>query len=203
MSSESAESTLVLLERIRAGDRTALNLLLTQYRPLLTRWARGRLPQGVGDPSDAEDLVQETIIGVLRNLSRVEFRGEGALRAYLRRAVHNRVRDQLRRHRRRGVAETLDERLVCAQDSPFEHAIGREALERYESALSQLTTGERAAIVARIDRGQSFAEVARVLGKPTAEAARMAVNRALARLARLMQPRADDERLQRARQRVP
>ena len=64
--------------------------------------------------------------------------------------------------------------------------IGHEAVERYESALAQLTSGEREAIIARIELGQTFAEVAAALGKPTPEAARMAVNRALSRLARLM-----------------
>jgi RNA polymerase sigma-70 factor (ECF subfamily) len=186
VSSDSPESTLVLLEQIRAGDQAALNLLLTRYRPMLTRWARGRLPQGVRDLSDTEDLVQETIIGALRHLDRFELRGEGALHAYLRRAMLNRIRDELRRHGRRGAAETLDEQLVCAEDSPLDHVIGREALERYEAALAQLNAGEREAIIARIELGQTFAEVAGALGKPSAEAARMAVNRALARLARLM-----------------
>jgi len=66
--------------------------------------------------------------------------------------------------------------------------IGREAVERYELALAQLNSAEREAIIARIELGQTFAEVAGALGKPTPEAARMAVNRALARLARLMLP---------------
>ncbi len=56
------ESTLVLLEQIRAGDQAALDLLLSRYRPLLTRWARGRLPHGVRDLSDTEDLVQELLV---------------------------------------------------------------------------------------------------------------------------------------------
>lgn len=188
VSSDSPESTLVLLEQIRAGDQAALDLLLARYRPLLARWARGRLPHGVRDLSDTEDLVQETIIGVLRHLDHFEFRGEGALHAYLRRAMLNRIRDELRRHSRRGSAETLDERFVCAEDSPLEQVIGREAVERYETALAQLTSAEREAIIARIELGQTFAEVAGALGKPTPEAARMAVNRALARLARLMLP---------------
>ena len=186
VSSESPESTLVLLEQIRAGNDAALDLLLRRYRPLLTRWARGRLPHGVRDLSDTEDLVQETIIAALRHLDQFEFRGDGALHAYLRRAMLNRIRDELRRHNRRGSAETLDERLVCAEDSPLDQVIGHEAVERYESALAQLTSGEREAIIARIELGQTFAEVAAALGKPTPEAARMAVNRALSRLARLM-----------------
>jgi RNA polymerase sigma-70 factor (ECF subfamily) len=178
----------MLIERIRAGDKAALDVLLRRYLPILTRWASGRLPRGARDLSDTEDLVQETIISSLRHLDHIEIRGEGALQAYLRRAVLNRIRDELRRHGRRGAAETLDEDLRAPEDSPLEQAIGNEALERYEAALARLTAGDREAIISRIELGQTYAEIAAALGKPSAEAARMAVNRALARLARLMLP---------------
>ena len=186
--SSELESTFLLIEQIRAGDKSALDRLLRRFLPLLTRWASGRLPRGVRDLSDTEDLVQETIISALRHIDHIEIRGEGALQAYLRRAVLNRIRDELRRHGRRGLAETLDENLRAKEDSPLEIAIGNEALERYEAALSRLSAGDREAVIARIELGQTYAEIASALGKPSTEAARMAVNRALARLARLMTP---------------
>lgn len=186
--SSELESTFLLIEQIRAGDKSALDRLLRRFLPLLTRWASGRLPRGVRDLSDTEDLVQETIISALRHLDHIEIRGEGALQAYLRRAVLNRIRDELRRHGRRGLVETLDENVRATEDSPLEIAIGNEALERYEAALSLLSAGDREAVIARIELGQTYAEIASALGKPSTEAARMAVNRALARLARLMTP---------------
>jgi len=186
--SSELESTFLLIEQIRAGDKSALDRLLRRFLPLLTRWASGRLPRAARDLSDTEDLVQETIISALRHIDHIEIRGEGALQAYLRRAVLNRIRDELRRHGRRGLAETLDENLRAKEDSPLEIAIGNEALERYEAALSRLSAGDREAVIARIELGQTYAEIASALGKPSTEAARMAVNRALARLARLMTP---------------
>jgi len=188
VASSELESTFLLIEQIRAGDRSALDRLLRRFLPLLTRWASGRLPRGVRDLSDTEDLVQETIISALRHIDHIEIRGEGALQAYLRRAVLNRIRDELRRHGRRGAVETLDENVRAKEDSPLEIAIGNEALERYEAALSRLSAGDREAVIARIELGQTYAEIASALGKPSTEAARMAVNRALARLARLMTP---------------
>jgi RNA polymerase sigma-70 factor (ECF subfamily) len=68
--------------------------------------------------------------------------------------------------------------------SPLEHAIGREGIERYEAALQRLKPADREAIVARLELQQSYEEVAVALGKPTANAARVAVTRALARLLR-------------------
>jgi len=186
--SSELESTFLLIEQIRAGDKSALDRLLRRFLPLLTRWASGRLPRGARDLSDTEDLVQETIISALRHIDHIEIRGEGALQAYLRRAVLNRIRDELRRHGRRGLVETLDENVRAKEDSPLEIAIGNEALERYEAALSRLSAGDREAVIARIELGQTYAEIASALGKPSTEAARMAVNRALARLARLMTP---------------
>ncbi len=186
--SSELESTFLLIEQIRAGDKSALDRLLRRFLPLLTRWASGRLPRGARDLSDTEDLVQETIISALRHIDHIEIRGEGALQAYLRRAVLNRIRDELRRHGRRGPAETLDENVRAKEDSPLEIAIGNEALERYEAALARLNAGDREAVIARIELGQTYAEIASALGKPSTEAARMAVNRALARLARLMTP---------------
>jgi RNA polymerase sigma-70 factor (ECF subfamily) len=70
--------------------------------------------------------------------------------------------------------------------SPIEAAIGQETVERYEAALNRLPPDEREAIVTRVEFGLSFAEVAQVLGKPSADAARMAVVRALVRLAEEM-----------------
>jgi RNA polymerase sigma-70 factor (ECF subfamily) len=186
--SSELESTFVLIVHLRAGDKSALDRLLRRFLPLLTRWASGRLPRGARDLSDTEDLVQETIISALRHIDHIEIRGEGALQAYLRRAVLNRIRDELRRHGRRGLVETLDENVRTKEDSPLEVAIGNEALERYEAALARLNAGDREAVIARIELGQTYAEIASALGKPSTEAARMAVNRALARLARFMTP---------------
>ena len=186
MSSESPESTILLLERFRGGDRAALDRLLQRYLPPLNRWASGRLPHGARDLADTGDLVQDTILSALRHLPHIEIRGEGALQAYLRRAVLNRIRDELRRHRRRGPKEPLHETLRDDHTSPLDEVIGRETVERYEDALARLSPGEREAIIARLELGQTYPEIAAAMGKPTPEAARMAVNRAVARLARLM-----------------
>lgn len=75
---------------------------------------------------------------------------------------------------------------VDPSPSPLEEALGQETVRRYEAALAGLRDEDRAAIVTRIELGCSYAEVAEALGKPTADAARMAVSRALMRLAEAM-----------------
>jgi DNA-directed RNA polymerase specialized sigma24 family protein len=59
--------------------------------------------------ADTADLVQDAILNTLQRLHTFEPQGHGALRAYLRRAVENRINDEHRRIARRGVADELDE----------------------------------------------------------------------------------------------
>jgi RNA polymerase sigma factor (sigma-70 family) len=177
------ETSAVLLERVRLGDKDALDILLRRHVPALRRWARGRLPRWARDVADTEDLVQDTVLRGLRNLPTFDYRHDGALHAYLRQAVLNRIRDECRRVSKRPGLDNLDERLADDAASPLEAAIGARAVARYEAALQLLRPPDREAIVARIEMGYSYAEVAVMLRKPSADAARVAVSRALIRLA--------------------
>ena len=179
-------STLDLVERFKSGDRAALDQLCARLLPALSRWASGRLPRWSRDLMDTDDLVQETVIRALNKMGQFEVRHVGALQAYLRQAIVNRARDEVRRAARAPAAVELDENQRDAGTSPLEEAIGKEAVERYEAALDRLRPEEREAIVARIEMEWSYQEVADALGKPSADAARMAVNRALLRLAEEM-----------------
>jgi RNA polymerase sigma factor (sigma-70 family) len=177
------EATVALLERARLGDAAALDALFARYLGPLRRWARGRLPRWARDVSDTQDLVQETLLQTFKKVDTFEARGSGALQAYLRQAVMNRVRDELRRFDRRGPTESVDPALPAADESPLEQAIGRQNLERYERALSRLKPMDRELIVARVELGSSYEQLAEVLGKPSAVAARKAAQRAVVRLA--------------------
>jgi len=99
----------------------------------------------------------------------------------------NRIRDALRRHDRQGTTHGLDSGIVADAPSPVEEAIGRETLERYERALARLRPHDREAIVARVELGCSYQELAAMMDKPSADAARKAAQQALVRLAIEMQ----------------
>ena len=178
-------NSLSLLERARAGDSDALSELLARYLPRLERWATGRLPGWARDLCDTHDLVQDTLIRAFKGLEHFEARGDGAIGAYLRQAVLNRLRDEIRRVRRQPDRDTLPDGPTSTA-SPLEEAIGVETLERYEQALARLRESDREAIVAAVEMNYSPDELATVLGKPTANAARVAVIRALTRLAEEM-----------------
>jgi RNA polymerase sigma factor (sigma-70 family) len=183
------ESSYNLLRKAQAGDQVALNQLLGRYLPSLERWASGRMPASIRSMNDTGDIVQEAVINALRNLSTLEHRSDSALLAYLRQAVKNRIVDQYRRHNRRPLREEIPDDLPAAATNPLEAAIGAEALERYERALAKLSDDDRQAIVLRVEFAQDFGEIAAQMGKPSVAAARMAVTRALKRLAVAMRDR--------------
>ena len=111
---------------------------------------------------------------------------ELAIHAYVRTALNNRLIDQLRKVQRRPELAEMDRTHESEQASPLEAAIGGEALDRYEHALEALNRTEREAVIARIELGLPFGEIAEILGKASPDAARMAVSRALVKLAEAM-----------------
>jgi RNA polymerase sigma-70 factor, ECF subfamily len=126
------------------------------------------------------------MLRTFRNLNDFEYRGEGGFHAYLRQAVLNRVKEEIRRKVNRPVATALDSGMEARDLSPLEHTIGQHTLARYEEALNRLTVQEREAVIGRVELGLSHTEIAETLKKPSVDAARMTVARALAKLAQLM-----------------
>jgi RNA polymerase sigma-70 factor (ECF subfamily) len=179
----SANATVDLLVRIKAGDRLALETLLARSLPPLRRWAHGRLPAYARGMLDTNDLVQDAVIKAMRRLDVFESRHQGALLAYLRTSVMNQIFDLIDQHARRGDRVELPDALAGDESSPLDRAIGSENLRRYEAALARLDAADREAIVARLEMQHAYDELAVILGKPSAAAARMAVTRAMKRLA--------------------
>ena len=183
----SPETTIELLELAKGGDPSALDRLLERCVPALRRWAHGRLPLTARGMNDTADIVQDTIIAAMRRLEAFESRHQGALQAYLRQAVMNRIRDIIRQHKRRPEISVVTDAIEDEATSPLEAAIGAENLERYEAALQRLKAPDREAIIGRLEMLYGYDELATVLGRPSAAAARMAVTRAMKRLAEEMQ----------------
>ena len=180
------EPSLELVRRAQRGDSAALELLLARSLPRMRRWAQGRLPPWARMNVDTDDMVQDALIRTFERIGEFEPRGDGALQAYLRQALRNRITDEVRKSHHRPVEGEILEARADAGPSPLEEAIGQEAVESYERALASLTDAEREGIIARVEMGMSYEEIAAALGKPSTDAARMAVSRALLRLAEEM-----------------
>jgi RNA polymerase sigma factor (sigma-70 family) len=182
------ESTIDLLARAREGDGTAVERLFTRHLRPLQRFARGRMPAWARGLTDTDDVVQDALLQTFKRIDRFESRHPGALQAYLRQAVMNRVRDEVRRQARLPSHVSADADDVDREwrGSALEQTVGFETMAAYEQGLSRLRPEEREAIIGRLEMGFTYEELALALEKPTADAARKAAQRALVRLAQEM-----------------
>jgi RNA polymerase sigma-70 factor (ECF subfamily) len=180
----SDETTVELVLKARGGDRGAVEALLQRCLPEVRRWAHGRLPAHAREALDTGDLVQEAALHLLKRVDQFEPRHVGAMQAYLRQSIINRIRDEIRRVNRRPAPVELVDDPAGEAPSPLEVTIQRESYERYRRALARLPPRDRELVVARMEAQWSFAQIADSFRIPTADAARMAVNRALKKLAK-------------------
>jgi RNA polymerase sigma-70 factor, ECF subfamily len=176
-----------LLARARLGDRTALGRLLGRWLPRLRRWTHRRLPQWARAATDTSDLVQDAWLQTLRRFDTLDVRSRRALAAYLRQSVRNRIRDEHRRFARRGASEPLTDSLADTTRSPFDVTLAHERESRYRAALARLAPRDRELIVAHVELEYTHEQIGCMTGR-SAHAARMALERAVRRLVKIMTP---------------
>jgi RNA polymerase sigma-70 factor, ECF subfamily len=177
------DSSIALLLRARDGDEQARDQLYARYLPRLRRMAHGRLPIWAREDLDTEDIVQDTLLRSVKRLSAFTPRHDAAFAAYMGEALRNRVRDAVRRATRHPAAEPVSPETPATEPSPLEQAVGAEVSRRYQEALARLRESDRALVITRVELNLEYQEIAELCGKPSIDAARMAVSRALIRLA--------------------
>lgn len=177
-------STEGLLEEARRGNQSAVNTLFERYRSWLRRWARGRLPAWVRDSIDTSDVVHDALCRTFVRLEFFQSNRASALRAYLQRAVENRIHDQMRRVQRHSNVRFPDESVWVSSSGATRHRefLDEEGWRDYLDGLARLTDRERRLVVGRVEMGYGYRQLAFVEGMPSADAARKAAGRALRKL---------------------
>ena len=182
-----ATSERSLLERARRGSHSAVAALFERYRPWLKRWAHGRLPQRARGAVDTSDLVQETLQRTFTHLTSLRSSQAKALRVYLRRAVENRIRDEVRRATFRQSVILPDGAVRASDDAPqLGQLMDDETRRRYLRALDRLPDRDRRLIVGRAELGYNSAQLAHLEHLSSPAVARVALRRAVLRLSALM-----------------
>jgi hypothetical protein len=74
-SSAPLDSTAVLIQRVRDGDKDSLERLIQRHLAPLRRYVSGRLPGWARDLADTDDLVQETLLRTFLKMEAFEVRG--------------------------------------------------------------------------------------------------------------------------------
>jgi RNA polymerase sigma-70 factor (ECF subfamily) len=159
-----------LIERARAGDLDAFNLLVARHeRPVYSVALRY-----VRSAELAEDVTQDTFLRAYRSLD--SFRNEAGygLRAWLLTIAANRARDVLRAHTRRPTssldAGDDDERAwepEALDESPLDFAQRGELGAWLERALGSLPPDQRLAVILSDVQGLPYEQVAEIVGAPT------------------------------------
>jgi RNA polymerase sigma factor (sigma-70 family) len=173
-----------LLANARDGDAGALALLVERYLPELRRWTTGRLRWWLRSATDTSDLVQDALVRTLSRLDAFQPHGRRALASYLRTTVQHRIADEHRRASRWRMS-AVDDDFAARERSPLEHAISNENRERYRAALARLGRRDQELIVAHVELDYTHRQLGCMIGR-SPNAARMALCRALERLAVLM-----------------
>jgi RNA polymerase sigma-70 factor (ECF subfamily) len=140
-----------LLGGLAAGDERAYEALYDRFGPTLYRIALGIL----GQPSDAEDAVQETFASVYRSRRRLPLVRD--LKSYLLAALR-RAASRVAAARDAASRPQLDPMGQRAPNDPAD--LG----DRLEGALAALPLEQREVIALKVDGGFTFAEIAEVTG---------------------------------------
>jgi RNA polymerase sigma-70 factor (ECF subfamily) len=151
---------LALVERCRRGDLAAFETIYRTHSGRLYSVACRML----GNPADAEDLLQEIFLAAHRKLD--SFRGESALGTWLFRLATNLCLDHLRSRAARAgqVTDALDDEPALADSGSRKLAERTVAKMDLERALAKLPEGCRTAFVLHDVEGLEHREVAELLG---------------------------------------
>lgn len=197
------------MDRLRGGDESAFVALVDRYSGSMLRLAS----LYANDPAVAEDVVQETWLGVLRGIRR--FEGRSSLRTWIFHILLNRARTRRRRDGRlipfssyfersgRTYEPAVDPDLFLPADhpqwpghwrlapeswdgSPEARLIAAETSTRIERVVADLPPAQREVITLRDIEGWSAKEVCRAL-RITASNQRVLLHRARARVRRALE----------------
>lgn len=160
-----------LIAKIRSGQRELLAELVARYEDRIYALAL----RMTGNRQDAEDVLQDTFLNVVRSLD--SFKGSSSFATWLYRIATNAALTRLRQTKRKsqGEGEFLDEvysvreaatggtRMTDWSLEPEERLLGQEARTVMEEAIGELPDIYRTAFVLRDVEGLPAAEVADIL----------------------------------------
>jgi RNA polymerase sigma-70 factor (ECF subfamily) len=156
-----------LMRAFTAGERWAAEALYTRLAPRLFGLGRAML----GDPAQAEDLVQDTFVKVWRAAPSYD-PARGGLDTWVLLMARNLAIDAIRRQvlRQRAMAAHRAQPPGYAEPGPERLVVTRDLADRARAAMRELTAGQRAALQLAYFGGRTAAEVAELEGIPVGTA---------------------------------
>ncbi|MFA6044984.1 MAG: sigma-70 family RNA polymerase sigma factor [Phycisphaerales bacterium] len=150
-----------LLAAAARGEEPAWRELVNRYGRRVFALAKSRC----GDVHVAEEITQSVFATVAAKLGGGEYTELGKFEPWLFRVAMNRLRDHVRRARRRPVSS--DDGAIEATAAPVASAAADEAaLEGLRDAMEQLAPADREIVELRHHGGLSFKQIAELLDEP-------------------------------------
>lgn len=159
-----------LVERVQRGERAAFDLLVKKYQHRVVALLR----RHIGDPSELEDVAQETFLRAYRGLAR--FRGASAFYTWLYRIAVNTARNHRISMDRRGAvrggmdpaeAERFDDGVLLRDTAtPERHAATDEIRRAIDHSIESMPACLREAITLREMNGLTYEEIAAAMDCP-------------------------------------
>lgn len=164
----------LLIDRAQAGDRSALDELVTRHWHPIYRLACYK----TGQIEDAQELTQETFFRAFRSLPAYR-KTNAAFKSYLSQIANNLIIDFWRKKNRTPVLADLGTVEITSPDAgPDESLLIDERRKQIAAILQELPPEQRQAVQLRIITGLSVRDTAAALGKSEA-AVKMLQQRAL------------------------
>lgn len=155
---------LALIERMMAGDETALSALYDRYSGMLF----SMLVRILRDTSAAEEILQDLFLQLWRNPARFDA-SRGSLPAWLLVIGRNRAISRLRSRERREISEDSEGFSMDAVASPGnieDEASRTQLMERLRTAMASLPREQREAVELAYFEGMTQTEIAERTGSP-------------------------------------
>jgi RNA polymerase sigma-70 factor (ECF subfamily) len=165
--SEQLDEDLVL--RVQRGDKTAFDFLVIKYQHKIIQLVN----RYVKDPSEAQDVAQESFIKAYRALG--NFRGDSAFYTWLYRIAINTAKNYLVSRSRRSSDYEVDVQDAEAienapqlqgMETPERLLLNQEIVDTIKTAIEKLPEEMRTAIMMREFDGMSYEEIAEAMDCP-------------------------------------
>lgn len=163
MSGSDGQDTLALVQLVRSGDASAREKLLQRLRPRLVLWAATRMSAELRARLDPEDVAQEVLLAVHKDIDRFDGEADRRFFAWLFTVAENRVRD-LAGHFAAAKRRDVEPETV-AEPGPDVVVMRKEETARVRDALSKLSPDHRRVIQHIRLEERDVADVARLLGR--------------------------------------
>lgn len=158
--SQSTESDFELMDRLKAGDQSAMQALYARHHQRLYRFVMRQ----IRDEMMAEDIVNDVFLDCWRQAGK--FEGRSKVSTWLTSISYNKSISYLRKKREQQMGDGEAEALIDEADSPQDSVMKDDKGDHIRQAINQLSRDHAAVIDLAYYHEMSVNEIAEILDVP-------------------------------------